>query len=355
MAFRQGDNTAPFRKRKVQRGGGQKRRRRELHDFEELKQEFFRIKSSENKVKKQIWALVYKLTAVKENEAEGERRTEADQLVKQTLGFLRWWEDGQESEVEERGKGRQEDKQGEKERKSPQMLTLTQRFPHTPIRATGSMACPDTEYSSAVKGRLSATVLPQFRQLFRQLQSQGGTSYNGKETGRRQAWFLGELGTELNYGFTGFTVPLRPAPGGCEWLWDLGRELYRSTGVPLNGDFRLVAFIPRYEPGASCAEHQDKEAPMRHSWIVSVSFGAKASFTFSGNKGTDEQTVELQELDVLGMSRWLWHRAGRAEGERWNVTFRCWQHAWDPWRDLTMLAEEIRLEQLRKEVHARKR
>jgi len=96
------------------------------------------------------------------------------------------------------------------------------------------------------------------------------------------------------------------------------------TGYPLRPEQSLVAFVPHYFTGASCGLHQDAEADMCNDWIVSVSLGATVDFCYGARKDTLE-TVQLHNLSVLGMSRWLWHSVPTINGERWNMTFRCWK------------------------------
>src|SRR5689334_21790581 len=65
------------------------------------------------------------------------------------------------------------------------------------------------------------------------------------------------------------------------WIWYLGRQLFEETDHRLGPNDRLVAFIPRYEAGGTYGLHQDSEPEMKKDWILSLSFGASAVFSFS--------------------------------------------------------------------------
>src|SRR5690348_12285670 len=95
--------------------------------------------------------------------------------------------------------------------------------------------------------------------------------------------------------------------------------LFQETGHALVNGESLVAFIPRYKEGGLCGCHRDDEEDMTNDWIISISFGATATFSISANG---------KELSVVAMSRMLWHQVSPVvAGTRWNLTFRCWRNS----------------------------
>ena len=90
-----------------------------------------------------------------------------------------------------------------------------------------------------------------------------------------------------------------------------------------------MAFIPHYLSGSPCGAHQGDEHGMRNDWVVSVLLGTTAQFQY-GAANNKMQTIELDNLAVLGMSRFLWHSVPTVKGSRWNITFRVWQHEETP-------------------------
>ena len=138
------------------------------------------------------------------------------------------------------------------------------------------------------------SLAPSFRPLFGDFFSRLPLLVKGEGYGRaRQARFIGEPGAVGDYRFSGFRVPLVPCPPSLAWVWSVGRQLFEETGHPLGENLRLVAFIPFYSEGGSCGCHRDDEPEMRDEWIVSVSFGASASFQFSSSRQGPFQRVLL--------------------------------------------------------------
>lgn len=104
------------------------------------------------------------------------------------------------------------------------------------------------------------------------------------------------------------------AKSGTTWL--------RSVNLPPGG-FTL-ATLTSYEACDQTAliTHTDNEPAHAFNCIASASFGADAVFTY-GQKGT-EQTICLQDGDLLIFDRFTPHGVSSVDGDRLNLTFRSW-------------------------------
>ena len=176
----------------------------------------------------------------------------------------------------------------------------------------------ESKHSRAYQGVLPESYELKLRDFFSTLRGDIAASDYGAD---REAWLIGEADTEGDYAFSRYKIKRHTYDS---WIWEFGRLLYEQTGHPLDADQYLVAFIPHYFNGGSCAAHQDNEPHMRDDWIVSVSLGSTIQFQYGATK-TSMVSTELKSLSVIGMSRYLWHAVPKVKGDRWNITFRCWK------------------------------
>lgn len=119
----------------------------------------------------------------------------------------------------------------------------------------------------------------------------------------------------------------RPWPAMPDTWRRLAREAAREAGYAFEPD---ACLINRYGPGVGMGAHRDTDERDPQHPIVTVSFGATATF-FYGPKRTGMRRIRVADRDVMVMGGALRHsyhgiaplaRAAKPIAERISLTFR---------------------------------